>query len=108
VVVGTTCIGTFIGQLDGSIVQLTLPTLEHEFAARLDAVSWVAIADHGGRLLCVVCRALAENPWFAVPREAASPLLALSPAGDLMATVLFRSPTCCDRSLPCDRRHWSC
>jgi EmrB/QacA subfamily drug resistance transporter len=42
-VVGTTCIGAFIGQLDASIVQLALPTLEHEFAARLSAVSWVAI-----------------------------------------------------------------
>ena len=44
VVVGTTCIGSFIGQLDASIVQLALPTLEHDFAARLSAVSWVAIA----------------------------------------------------------------
>src|SRR5215467_14568325 len=44
VVVGTTCIAAFIGQLDASIVQLTLPTLEHEFLARLSAVSWVAIA----------------------------------------------------------------
>jgi MFS family permease len=43
-VVGTTCIAAFIGQLDASIVQLTLPTLEHDFAARLSAVSWVAIA----------------------------------------------------------------
>jgi MFS family permease len=43
-VVGTTCIGAFIGQLDASIVQLTLPTLEHKFLARLSAVSWVAIA----------------------------------------------------------------
>src|ERR1700684_4563746 len=43
-VVGTTCIGAFIGQLDASIVQLALPTLEHEFAARLSTVSWVAIA----------------------------------------------------------------
>jgi EmrB/QacA subfamily drug resistance transporter len=43
-VAGTTCIAAFIGQLDASIVQLTLPTLEHEFLARLSAVSWVAIA----------------------------------------------------------------
>lgn len=43
-VVGTTCIGAFIGQLDASIVQLALPTLEHEFLARLSAVTWVAIA----------------------------------------------------------------
>src|SRR6516162_5163305 len=44
VVVGTTCIAAFIGQLDASIVQLMLPTLEHEFLARLSEVSWVAIA----------------------------------------------------------------
>ena len=44
VVVGTTCIAAFIGQLDASIVQLILPTLEHEFLARLSEVSWVAIA----------------------------------------------------------------
>jgi len=44
VVVGTTCIAAFIGQLDASIVQLTLPKLEHHFLARLSAVSWVAIA----------------------------------------------------------------
>ncbi len=33
-----------IGQLDASIVQLILPTLEHDFGARLSAVSWVAVA----------------------------------------------------------------
>ncbi len=43
-VVGITCIGGFIGQLDASIVQLALPTFEREFDANLDAVSWVAIA----------------------------------------------------------------
>ena len=43
-VVGTTCIGAFIGQLDASIVQLALPALEREFHASLTAVSWVAIA----------------------------------------------------------------
>jgi MFS family permease len=43
-VVGVTCIGGFIGQLDASIVQLALPTFEREFHANLDTVSWVAIA----------------------------------------------------------------
>jgi len=42
-VVGTVCIGTFIGQVDGSIVQLALPSLEDAFDAPLDAVSWVAL-----------------------------------------------------------------
>jgi EmrB/QacA subfamily drug resistance transporter len=43
-VVGTTCLAAFVGQVDASIVQLALPTLEHAFDARLSAVSWVAIA----------------------------------------------------------------
>jgi MFS family permease len=43
-VVATTCIGAFIGQVDASIVQLALPALEHEFSASLSAVSWIAIA----------------------------------------------------------------
>jgi EmrB/QacA subfamily drug resistance transporter len=43
-VVGITCIGGFMGQLDASIVQLALPTFERQFDANLDAVSWVAIA----------------------------------------------------------------
>ncbi|MBV9654722.1 MAG: MFS transporter [Acetobacteraceae bacterium] len=42
-VVGTTCIAAFIGQVDASIVQLALPRLELAFDARLHAVSWVAI-----------------------------------------------------------------
>ena len=42
-VVGTTCVAAFIGQVDASIVQLALPTLEREFDAPLNEVSWVAI-----------------------------------------------------------------
>ncbi|HTW29715.1 MAG TPA: MFS transporter [Acetobacteraceae bacterium] len=43
-VVATTCVAAIMGQIDASIVQLGLPTLEHAFDARLDAVSWVAVA----------------------------------------------------------------
>jgi MFS family permease len=43
-VVGTACIAGLTGQLDASIVQLILPTLEHDFGARLSTVSWVAVA----------------------------------------------------------------
>jgi EmrB/QacA subfamily drug resistance transporter len=43
-IVGLTCISAFIGQLDASIVQLALPTLSDVFDARLEAVSWVALA----------------------------------------------------------------
>jgi EmrB/QacA subfamily drug resistance transporter len=43
-IVGITCIGAFIGQLDASIVQLALPTLGTKFKASLEAVSWVSLA----------------------------------------------------------------
>src|SRR5207248_4455294 len=43
-VVGTVCIGAFMGQLDASIAQLVLPTLERFFHARLSLVGWVALA----------------------------------------------------------------
>ncbi len=43
-VVGVTCIGAFIGQLDASIVQLALPALERQFRSNLTTVGWVAIA----------------------------------------------------------------
>lgn len=42
-VVGVTCVGAFIGQLDASIVQLALPTLAAKFHATLESVSWVAL-----------------------------------------------------------------
>ncbi|KAF0099484.1 MAG: major facilitator superfamily protein [Rhodospirillaceae bacterium] len=43
-IVGVTCAGAFIGQLDASIVQLALPRLAEAFDVRVDAVRWVAIA----------------------------------------------------------------
>ncbi|HVA38858.1 MAG TPA: DHA2 family efflux MFS transporter permease subunit [Candidatus Dormibacteraeota bacterium] len=43
-VVGTVCIGAFMGQLDASIAQLVLPTLQSTFHASLAFVSWVALA----------------------------------------------------------------
>ena len=43
-VVGTVCIGAFMGQVDSSIAQLLLPRLEYDFGARLSTVSWVAVA----------------------------------------------------------------
>jgi EmrB/QacA subfamily drug resistance transporter len=42
-VVGTVCIGVFMGQADASIVQLAMPALEDAFDAPLGAVSWVAV-----------------------------------------------------------------
>jgi EmrB/QacA subfamily drug resistance transporter len=43
-VVGVACLGAFAGQVDASIVQLGLPTLEHAFDTPLNEVSWVAVA----------------------------------------------------------------
>src|SRR5262249_35670323 len=43
-VVGTVCVGAFVGQVDSSIAQMLLPRLEVEFGARLSTVSWVAVA----------------------------------------------------------------
>ncbi len=43
-VVGTVCIGAFMGQLDASIAQLVLPTLQARFSVSLAAVSWIALA----------------------------------------------------------------
>jgi EmrB/QacA subfamily drug resistance transporter len=43
-VVGTVCIGAFLGQLDASIASLVLPTLEDVFAAPVAAIEWVALA----------------------------------------------------------------
>ena len=43
-VVGSVCVGAFMGQVDSSITQMLLPHLELEFQARLSTVSWVAVA----------------------------------------------------------------
>ena len=43
-VVGLICIGTFVGQLDATIVQLALPTLGRAFNVPLQEVSWVALS----------------------------------------------------------------
>ena len=45
--VGVVCFGAFMGQLDASIVAITFPAMEHEFAAPVAAVQWVACAAMG-------------------------------------------------------------
>ena len=42
-VVGTVCVGAFMGQLDVSIVSLALPRLSRELQASVGAVEWVAL-----------------------------------------------------------------
>ena len=43
-VVGTVCIGAFMGQVDASMTQMLLPRLEADFGVSLNVVSWVAVA----------------------------------------------------------------
>src|ERR1044072_1110222 len=43
-VAAVTCIGAFIGQVDASIVQPVLPTLQWAFKATVTDARWVAIA----------------------------------------------------------------
>ena len=43
-VVGVVSIGAFMGQVDASIAQLLLPSLERAFGSSLSSVSWVAVA----------------------------------------------------------------
>lgn len=43
VIVATVCIGSFMGQLDASITQLVLPSLERQFAVPIGVVSWVSV-----------------------------------------------------------------
>ncbi len=50
-VVACACFGGFMGQLDASIVQLAMPSLETAFDAPVNAVSWVAV----GYMLAVAC-----------------------------------------------------
>src|SRR4030095_1308751 len=43
-VIGSVCVGAFMGQGDSSITPVLLAHLELEFQARLSTVSWVAVA----------------------------------------------------------------
>jgi EmrB/QacA subfamily drug resistance transporter len=43
-VLGTVCLGTFMGALDGSIVNVTLPLLSSLFQVDVPTIGWVAIA----------------------------------------------------------------
>src|SRR6266516_3064997 len=42
--VGVVCFGAFMGQLDASIVAITFPAMQHEFAAPVAAVQWVSLS----------------------------------------------------------------
>jgi len=42
-VVGTVCIGAFMGQVDASIAQLVLPEVEQDFHVSIGAAAWVSM-----------------------------------------------------------------
>jgi MFS family permease len=73
--VGVVCFGAFMGQLDASIVTITFPALEHDFAVPVAAVQWVsliyllglvALLAPAGRLGDAVGRKLVYTYGFAV------------------------------------------
>ena len=87
-VVGTVCIGAFMGQLDASIVTLALPSIGRELHVSVGAVEWVALAyllvlvatvTTVGRLADAVGRKLLYVYGFAV-FTAGSALCGLAPA----------------------------
>ena len=41
--VGVVCVGAFMGQLDASIVTITFPAMERDFAVQVAAVQWVSL-----------------------------------------------------------------
>lgn len=43
-ILGTVCVGAFMGQLDASIVTLALPSLSHDFHIAIGAVEWVSLS----------------------------------------------------------------
>ncbi|HEU0206477.1 MAG TPA: DHA2 family efflux MFS transporter permease subunit [Pseudolysinimonas sp.] len=99
-VVGTVCIGAFMGQLDASIVTLAVPSIQRDFAAPLASVEWVALAyllvlvgsvAAVGRLSDVVGRKLLYTYGFGV-FTAASLACALAPSmGWLIASRVVQA-----------------
>src|ERR1700722_20356238 len=73
--VGVVCLGAFMGQLDASIVTITFPAMERDFAVPVAAVQWVslvyllglvALLAPAGRLGDAVGRKLVYTYGFAV------------------------------------------
>lgn len=95
-VVGTVCIGAFMGQLDSSLVIIALPTIQSYFHSSLGAVEWVSLAYlltliavviAIGRFADMVGRKLLYLYGFAL-FIVSSGLCALAP--DLVVLALFR------------------
>lgn len=95
-VVGTVCIGAFMGQLDASIVTVAFPTMQRSFHTTLGSVEWVALAylvtlvaavTAVGRFADMVGRKLLYTYGFAV-FTLASALCGLAP--NLISLDVFR------------------
>jgi EmrB/QacA subfamily drug resistance transporter len=95
-IVATVCVGAFMGQLDASIVSVSLPSLQRHFGAGLSGVAWVGLAYllvlvSGvvglGRLSDMVGRKLVYVHGFAL-FTVASALCGLAPS--LGALIAFR------------------
>jgi EmrB/QacA subfamily drug resistance transporter len=43
-VVATVCIGAFMAALDASIINIALPTLEHQFHVQMNEIEWVSLS----------------------------------------------------------------
>jgi EmrB/QacA subfamily drug resistance transporter len=91
-IVGTVCIGAFMGQLDASIVTLALPSMQREFGVSTSEVEWVALAylltlvglvTVVGRIADMVGRKLLYTYGFAL-FTLASIACALSPSLDFL------------------------
>ncbi len=95
-VVGTVCVGAFMGQLDASIVTLAFPTLRHSFHTTLAGVQWVGLSyllvlvsllTGVGRMADMAGRKLLYTYGF-VLFIAGSALCGLAPS--LVALIVFR------------------
>src|SRR5450755_34136 len=95
-VVGTVCIGAFIGQLDASIVSIALPAIGRDLGGSTSQVEWVALSylltlvalvGPIGRLADSVGRKLLYTYGFAVFAAAS---LGCALAGNLIVLDVFR------------------
>ena len=81
-IVGVTCIGSFMGQFDASVVQLALPHLAEIFHVRETVTSWVALA-----YLLSFSASLPIFGWLC-EQYGRKPLYLLGMAAFLVASVL--------------------
>jgi EmrB/QacA subfamily drug resistance transporter len=81
-IVGVTCIGSFMGQFDASVVQLALPHLAEVFQVRETLTSWVALA-----YLLSFCVSLPVFGWLC-EQYGRKRLYLLGMAAFLVASVL--------------------